>query len=126
LADFCLSNWLNITSRNAAVLPVPVCACPATSSPSSASGKVRAWIGVQWVNFALSRPDMIFGFKLRLENDTSVSGLVDLFSVIIGSHFQAGKFIFADGLEIQHNDLEIVTQVIILIVLDSGFCPAYF
>jgi len=47
-----------------------------------------------------------------------------LFSVIIGSHFQAGSFIFADGLEIHHNHLEIVTQVIILLVLDSGFCPA--
>jgi hypothetical protein len=50
--------------------------------------------------------------------------LVDLFSVIIGSHFQAGSFIFADGLEIHHNYLEIVTQVIVLLVLDSGFCPA--
>ena len=28
-----------------------------------------------------------------------------------------------DGLEIHHNHLEIVAQVIILIVLDSGFCP---
>jgi hypothetical protein len=30
-----------------------------------------------------------------------------------------------DGLEIHHNHLEIVAQVIILIVLDSGFCPAF-
>src|SRR5687767_11458570 len=33
--------------RNAAVFPVPVCACPATSLPLSPIGNVCAWIGVQ-------------------------------------------------------------------------------
>ena len=36
-----------IATRNAAVFPVPVCACPATSRPARACGKVCAWIGVQ-------------------------------------------------------------------------------
>jgi hypothetical protein len=49
--------------------------------------------------------------------------LVDFSSVIIGLYFQAGSFIFAVGLEINHNHLEIVMQVIILIVLESGFRP---
>src|SRR5881409_2330211 len=31
---------------NAAVLPVPVCDCPATSLPRSASGSAASWIGV--------------------------------------------------------------------------------
>ena len=32
-------------------------------------------------------------------------------------------YFFADGLENNNNHLEIVTQVIILVVLESGFCP---
>src|SRR5947199_240644 len=35
--------------RKAAVLPVPVCACPATSRPASASGRAFSWMGVQCV-----------------------------------------------------------------------------
>ena len=31
--------------RNAAVLPVPVCDCPATSLPRRASGRAASWIG---------------------------------------------------------------------------------
>jgi hypothetical protein len=34
-----------IGSANAAVLPVPVCAWPSTSRPSSSGGIVAAWIG---------------------------------------------------------------------------------
>ena len=33
--------------RNAAVLPVPVCACPAMSFPAKAIGRVLLWMGVQ-------------------------------------------------------------------------------
>src|SRR5438552_247374 len=41
---------VKIVMRNAAVLPVPVCACPATSRPPSVSGSTFSWIGVQCVN----------------------------------------------------------------------------
>lgn len=34
-----------IGTANAAVLPVPVCARPTTSRPSSSGGMVAAWIG---------------------------------------------------------------------------------
>jgi thioredoxin 1 len=44
----------------------------------------------------------------------------------MGSYFQVGLLNFADRLENHHNYLEIVTQVIILIVLGSGFCAALF
>ena len=37
-------RWYSAT-RKAAVLPVPVCAWPATSRPASAMGSVCAWIG---------------------------------------------------------------------------------
>src|SRR2546426_241323 len=37
---------VNPAMRNAAVLPVPVCDCPATSLPRSASGSAASWIGV--------------------------------------------------------------------------------
>src|SRR2546422_504784 len=36
---------VNPAMRNAAVLPVPVCDCPATSLPRSASGSAASWIG---------------------------------------------------------------------------------
>ena len=51
-----VSRQLKVASRNAAVLPVPVCACPATSMPASARGRVPAWIGVQRTNPAASTP----------------------------------------------------------------------
>src|SRR5207302_8618138 len=37
---------VNPAMRNAAVLPVPVCDCPATSLPRRASGSAASWIGV--------------------------------------------------------------------------------
>ena len=40
------SRRVNIVMRNAAVLPVPVWAWPATSLPASVMGSVFAWIGV--------------------------------------------------------------------------------
>ncbi len=39
-----------------AVLPVPVCAWPATSFPASESGKTFSWIGVQVVKPTASMP----------------------------------------------------------------------
>src|SRR5207253_3657709 len=42
--------------RKAAVLPVPVCACPATSRPASASGRAFSWMGVQCVKPAARMP----------------------------------------------------------------------
>src|SRR5437667_411893 len=42
--------------RKAAVLPVPVCACPATSRPASASGRTFSWMGVQCVKPAARMP----------------------------------------------------------------------
>jgi hypothetical protein len=43
---FCFrSSRAAIGSANAAVLPVPVCAMPTTSRPSSSAGIVAAWIG---------------------------------------------------------------------------------
>ena len=44
-----VSSVWNSATRKAAVLPVPVCAWPATSLPVSAMGSVWAWIGVQRV-----------------------------------------------------------------------------
>jgi hypothetical protein len=40
------SRRVNAEIRNAAVLPVPVCDCPATSLPRNASGSAASWIGV--------------------------------------------------------------------------------
>ncbi len=55
---------------------------------------------------------------------TSVSGLVELFSVIIRLQSRAIRVFLANGLENHDNSLEIVRQALILIALDSGFCPA--
>ena len=44
---------LKIARRNAAVFPVPVWACPATSWLSSAIGSVSAWIGSAEFEFRL-------------------------------------------------------------------------
>jgi len=41
-----LRQWLMIEIRNAAVLPVPVCARPAMSLPLSVPGRISPWIGV--------------------------------------------------------------------------------
>ena len=40
------STYSSIGRPNAAVLPVPVCAWPITSLPSSRRGMVSSWIGV--------------------------------------------------------------------------------
>ena len=42
------SRRVNRLIRNAAVLPVPVCARPAASTPRSVFGRMAAWIGVQY------------------------------------------------------------------------------
>src|SRR5581483_11742472 len=50
------SRRVKIVMRNAAVLPVPVCACPATSRPASASGSTFSWMGVQRTKPAARMP----------------------------------------------------------------------
>src|SRR5512146_175256 len=62
----CVSNVWYRATRNAAVLPVPVCACPATSRPESAIGSVWAWIGVQCVKPASRMPCRTGGTRPRL------------------------------------------------------------
>ena len=47
---------VKIVIRKAAVLPVPVCAWPATSLPARAIGRVLAWIGVAKTNPASAMP----------------------------------------------------------------------
>ena len=49
---FVVSILFSIGKPKAAVLPVPVCACPITSFPSKANGIVCSWIGV-----ASSKPE---------------------------------------------------------------------
>src|SRR5688500_1297725 len=61
--------------RNASVLPVPVCACPATSRPGNATGRVSAWIGVQRVKPADSSPASNAGCSSNEEKVMSVRGL---------------------------------------------------
>ena len=45
--------WISIGQRNAAVLPLPVCAIPMTSRPLSSVGIPIAWMGVGWENSLL-------------------------------------------------------------------------
>src|SRR5690625_3677792 len=52
-----------VASKKAAVLPVPVCAWPATSRFAKACGNVPAWMGVQWVKPASSSPRSRAGVK---------------------------------------------------------------
>ena len=52
--------------RNAAVLPVPVCACPATSLPASDSGSTFSWIGVQCVKPAARMPAITGAGRAKL------------------------------------------------------------
>ena len=58
------SAWYSAI-RNAAVLPVPVCAWPATSLPASASGSVWAWIGVHCVKPASRMPCITRGLEAQ-------------------------------------------------------------
>ena len=50
------SSRAKIVIRKAAVLPVPVWACPATSRPARAIGRVLAWIGVAKTKPASAMP----------------------------------------------------------------------
>jgi len=59
-------------TRNAAVLPVPVCAWPATSCPASARGSVCAWIGVHCVKPASRMPCMSAGSRPNESNVTEL------------------------------------------------------
>src|SRR5881409_2330214 len=54
--------------RNAAGLPVPVCDCPATSLPRSASGSAASWIGVAVTKPASRMPSMTGAGRSRVEN----------------------------------------------------------
>src|SRR5690606_20560835 len=58
--------------RWAAVLPVPVCAWPATSRPASAIGSALLWIGVQYVKPASLMPACSSGASENSENLSSV------------------------------------------------------
>src|SRR5690606_29017545 len=70
-----VSSLFTTVTRKARVLPVPVCAWPATSRPASVSGRVCAWIGVQRVKPAASRPASSSGCSPKDEKVMSVSGL---------------------------------------------------
>src|SRR2546425_641174 len=52
----CARRRVKMVTRKAAVFPVPVCACPATSRPASASGRAFSWMGVQCVKPAARMP----------------------------------------------------------------------
>ncbi|MFO1426340.1 MAG: hypothetical protein U1F11_05090 [Steroidobacteraceae bacterium] len=64
-----VSRFWKIEIRNAAVLPVPVCAWPATSRPARAKGSVWAWIGVQRSKPASAIPCMTAGVRSRAEGE---------------------------------------------------------
>src|SRR5262245_3282344 len=57
---------VKIVIRNAAVLPVPVCACPATSFPASDSGRTFSWMGVQCVKPAARIPSITGSGRSKL------------------------------------------------------------
>ena len=60
------SRRVKIVMRNAAVLPVPVCACPATSLPASDSGRTFSWMGVQRVKPAARMPSITCAGRSKL------------------------------------------------------------
>src|SRR5690606_16579634 len=68
----CVNKYWNSAMRWAAVLPVPDCAWPATSRPSSAIGSALLWIGVQYVKPASSMPRCSSGASENSENLSSV------------------------------------------------------
>src|SRR3546814_18566602 len=74
-SDVCSSDLFTTVTRKARVLPVPVCAWPATSRPGRVIGRVNAWIGVQRVNPAASRPASNDGCSSKEEKEMSVRGL---------------------------------------------------
>src|SRR5690606_34939472 len=68
----CVNKYWNSAMRWAAVFPVPVCAWPATSRPSSAIGSALLWIGVQYVKPASAMPRCSSGASENSENLSSV------------------------------------------------------
>ena len=60
-----------IGSTKAAVFPVPVCASPRTSRPSSAAGMVWSWIGRGVSKPRAATPRRIDGANANLENPDS-------------------------------------------------------
>ena len=64
-----VSRRWNKASRKVAVLPVPVCAWPATSLPASSTGRAFSWMSVQWVKPAAAT----FAFR-RGSNGSASNG----------------------------------------------------
>ena len=89
------AGWRNkvayIAIRNAAVLPVPVCAWPATSRPASAMGRVWAWIGVQRSNPASAMPRASGSGKWRLEKLKALTGVDWLTDVSLAGQARLAK-----------------------------------
>ena len=86
-------RFITVT-RKARVLPVPVCAWPATSRPASAIGRVSAWIGVQRVNPAASSPGeqrrmQVEGGKSDIGQGLVGHGWAGLGSATVGAHAHA-------------------------------------
>src|SRR5262245_41362412 len=62
------SRRVNAAMRNAAVLPVPVCDCPATSLSFRARGSAASWIGVAVTKPASRMPCIPSGGRSRAPN----------------------------------------------------------
>ena len=81
---------LNIETRNAAVLPVPVWAWPATSLPSSVMGSVWAWMGVQRTKPASQMPLASGCRQIELREAGAVDGGL---GVHLALQFRRSRFV---------------------------------
>ena len=85
-----------MATRNAAVLPVPVCAWPATSRPASAIGSVCAWMGVQVTNPAWRMPSITCGARPKEANVTGAE-LGSVIKTVLKCYWKKGSADLKNG-----------------------------